>query len=136
MSTNKTERFGLHAWEPEDRFLREEFNENFARLDGAARVVAGAYTGDGEKTRVIDLGITPLAVLVMTRDGLIRSNVGELYGGLAFWGNPASKYGGSGTANKPVVELVAGGFQVKSRLWDSQTCTNENPCVYHYLAIC
>ncbi len=133
MSTNKTEHFGLHAWEPEDRFLREEFNENFAKLDGAARVIAGAYTGDGEKIRVIDLGITPLAVLVMTKDGLIRSTVGELYGGLAFWGNPATT---ASSSPKPVVELVAGGFQVKSRLWDSQTCTNENPCVYHYLAIC
>ena len=35
MSTNKSEHLNLHLWEPEDDFLRTEFNENFAALDGA-----------------------------------------------------------------------------------------------------
>ena len=33
MSTNKTQNYGLHAWEAEDDFLRTEFNENFEKLD-------------------------------------------------------------------------------------------------------
>ena len=35
MSTNKTQNYALHAWEPEDDFLREEFNQNFAAIDAA-----------------------------------------------------------------------------------------------------
>ena len=35
MSTNKSEHLKLHLWEPEDNFLRTEFNENFSALDGA-----------------------------------------------------------------------------------------------------
>lgn len=33
MSTNQTPHYALHQWEPEDSFLREEFNENFETLD-------------------------------------------------------------------------------------------------------
>lgn len=34
MSTGKTKYLGLHRWEPEDNFLRTEFNENSDKLDG------------------------------------------------------------------------------------------------------
>lgn len=33
MSSNKTEHLQLHQWESGDRFDREEFNENFAKID-------------------------------------------------------------------------------------------------------
>lgn len=36
MSSGKTTNLNLHAWEPEDRFMREEFNENFAAIDANA----------------------------------------------------------------------------------------------------
>lgn len=36
MSSNKTEHLNLHAWEPMDQFVREEFNENFAHIDAQA----------------------------------------------------------------------------------------------------
>lgn len=35
MSTNKTKNLGLHSWVREDRFLMDEFNENFSKLDKA-----------------------------------------------------------------------------------------------------
>ncbi|BDF68648.1 hypothetical protein CE91St43_26200 [Oscillospiraceae bacterium] len=69
MAANKTQRYGLHLWEPGDDFLREEFNENFRRLDGgAARVVCGSFIGDGTAGRVIGLGLTPRAVIVKRPD--------------------------------------------------------------------
>lgn len=37
MSTNKTEHLQLHQWESGDAVLRREFNENFAKLDSAAK---------------------------------------------------------------------------------------------------
>lgn len=35
MSANKSQNLKLHLWEPEDNFLRAEFNENFAAIDEA-----------------------------------------------------------------------------------------------------
>ena len=37
MSTNKSQNLKLHLWEPEDNFLRTEFNENFAAIDAALK---------------------------------------------------------------------------------------------------
>lgn len=49
MSTNKTEHLGLHQWESTDEFHREEFNENFTKVDKAvseaAKVKIGVYKG-------------------------------------------------------------------------------------------
>ena len=44
MSTNKSEHLKLHLWEPEDNFLRTEFNENFSALDGAVAGETAART--------------------------------------------------------------------------------------------
>ena len=35
MATNHTTNYQLNLWEPEDSFLREEFNENSKKIDGA-----------------------------------------------------------------------------------------------------
>ena len=32
---NYTAHYHLHQWEPEDSFLRTDFNEDFAKIDGA-----------------------------------------------------------------------------------------------------
>ena len=44
MSTNKSEHLKLHLWEPEDDFLRTEFNENFSALDEAVKTVTAAVS--------------------------------------------------------------------------------------------
>ena len=53
MSTKKTQNYQLHQWEATDDFLRAEFNENFGKLDEAARVVVGTYAGDNAESRTI-----------------------------------------------------------------------------------
>lgn len=71
MSTNQTQQYGLHLWEPGDGFLREEFNENFAALDAAARVVTGSYAGNGVNAgdeQEIVLGFRPRVVYVTLED--------------------------------------------------------------------
>lgn len=40
MATNYTANYGLCQWEPEDNFLREEFNQDNAKIDAALRGVA------------------------------------------------------------------------------------------------
>ncbi len=82
MSSQKTEHYQLHAWEPSDPFLRGEFNANFSALDAAlhdglaavvalaesrADVVFGSYTGDLTNGRLIDLGFRPKAVILPNR---------------------------------------------------------------------
>ena len=42
MSSKQTEHLALHAWEPEDMFMREEFNANFAAIDGEAGALRAA----------------------------------------------------------------------------------------------
>ena len=51
-----TEHYHLHQWEPEDSFLRTDFNGDLSAIDAAllglerdkCRAAIGRYTGDGE----------------------------------------------------------------------------------------
>ena len=84
MSTNKSAHLNLHLWEPEDDFLRREFNENFTALDGAVKTVqaaaekaqsaaeeaakapyaVGRYSGKGSTEQSISLGFRPSMLLI------------------------------------------------------------------------
>ncbi len=131
MSTNKTQNYQLHVWEPGDDFLRTEFNENFAKLDQIPEVVTGMYTGDGETARTIELGFRPQAVLVADSAGAMKSSQAS-YGGLALDGYPVV-HGGT-----TIVEVVDGGFQV-ARGYQSGSSyyadTNADGKEYHFLAL-
>ena len=133
VSQNQTECFGLHLWEPEDDFLREEFNENFKALDDAlaavGRFASGRYTGDGQAERTIELGFTPEAVLVLPSAGNFFANGSPSYtnGGMAVRGFPASK--GEG---KTLVSICAGGFTV--HFVRDYVGTNYNGETFHYAA--
>lgn len=112
MSTNQTTNYGLHSWEPEDKFLREEINENFDLLDaalnlkatqsdldtlsaGAVKVVSGRYNGGGTGSRSISLGFRPKVVLIMGRNNnaytyaaLLSDGTTDVNGGInanGFW---------------------------------------------------
>ena len=138
MSTNKTENYKLHTWEPQDDFLRSEFNENFAIIDaalhGKAEVVTGAYTGDGAASRTVTLGFTPRAVLIFRQDGRTGEDYGR-YGGLALPGHPVQYELG---VNKKVeiFSVVSGGFQANFTSTTSYMLgANQGGRVYHYLAV-
>ena len=122
MSSHKTENYKLHIWEAEDDFLREEFNENFALLDTSVRMVTGAYTGDGAAQRVIDLGLTPLAVLVFHSMSAFDDRKG-----LAMPGHPCRDIG---SGHEIYLEVVEGVF----RLTKAGGC-DLNGHEYHYLAL-
>jgi len=131
MSSSKTEHYQLHRWEPQDDFLRAEFNENFAALDQrAAWLVVGSYVGDGETQRTIDLGFTPKAVFICERSGLTSysQNVQYTYGGLFLVDFPLIK------DKKTVAQIVEGGFQVY-RNSSAYICTNNSGATYHYLVL-
>ncbi len=130
MSTNKTQNYQLHNWVPEDKFLRAEINENFARLDGSARVVVGSYEGDGAAERTISLGFQPKAVLVVRSDGRITGDY-DGYGGLAFPGRDVV------FRDAPALSVTAGGFRVCQRTISSSWAVqcNSSGQSYYYLAV-
>ncbi len=129
MSSLKTEQYQLHQWEPGDSVLREEFNENFAKLDVSTRLFFGSYTGDGAAERLISLPITPKAVLLFTQEG----NTGQdssshpIYGGLALPDQPIM------LSNLWGLRIVEGGFEVQDN-FSRQVCCNYEGKTYHYLA--
>lgn len=76
MSTNKTQNYQLHAWEPGDDFLLSEFNANFAAIDGLLsglpankklKIVTGSYLGTETNPQTIVLGFQPKAVYLASR---------------------------------------------------------------------
>ena len=110
MSSQKTEHYQLHQWQPSDEVLREEFNENFGKLDACAKIVFGSFAGDSAITeRFIDLGETPKVVVLATQEGM-----------MGFDRSSINVYGGIFTADFPLVkgstvaaQVVEGGFQIR-----------------------
>lgn len=66
----ETTNYGLHQWDPEDSFLRTDFNESFAKIDEALgvlaseRIAVGSYVGDGSASRTISLPFTPQVLII------------------------------------------------------------------------
>ena len=134
-----TNNYQLHQWEPGDNFLREDFNHDFAKIDtalgGKSEIVCGSYVGDGTEDRLISLGFTPKAVLVMGEDGATRMTY-QLYGGLALSGAPAFLNLGS-DGKFTVLAVAEGGFLVTQKTASAAyaICTNTNRHEYRYLAL-
>lgn len=120
MSTNRTENYQLHVWGAEDEPHLSEINENFARLDEAAQMVAGQYSGTGTDNRLIDLGFTPQAVLLIDQSASMTNGY-NWYGGLAI-------QGGDSTA----LAIAENGFTVQE---NGNKHGNSKTINYYYLAL-
>jgi len=128
MSTNKTERYGLHRWEPGDDFLREEFNENFAAIDGGMiKMVTGTYKGDGTQDRFIELGFMPQVLMLFTEDGRCTYNSSR-YGGMVFPEYPTH------VGSNELVRLEGTGFWIHYRP-NSYVFSNDSSKIFYYLAL-
>ena len=72
MASNQTTNYGLHLWEPEDDFLRTEFNENNEKVDAALgeialaglKLVSGSYIGDGSTTKRLTFPFSPKLIFI------------------------------------------------------------------------
>ena len=125
----------------EDR-VTKEYLEN-AIAGAGPQIVTGSYTGNGEATRLIDLGFTPRAVFVISPGSgtyLYAPSTGDMiyYGGIAI-GTAASPGG-----VVPAVKIVDGGFQVAQSDADGvisgttgrrKARSNNANATYRYLAI-
>lgn len=143
MSTNKSQNLNLHLWEPEDDFLRTEFNENFTAVDSAVKsaqtaavnaqqtadkalllpYATGSYTGNGTSVE-IDLGFRPSFLIVVSmRSGI---GMGQDYEWIGFFGIT----GGTSLSNQLI--LTDTGFcGLKINGYPS---LSENGRVYEYIA--
>lgn len=139
MSTNKTEHYALHAWEPEDDFVRQEFNENFAKLDTALaalaqgmgnklELVTGQYTGNDAATRTISLGFRPKMVIILTNNGLPFTGV-----------DMHSQAGGFFTPNMTTtpVTITDTGFSMKVNTSSNYNMNSDSSGVnpFYYVAL-
>lgn len=127
-----TEHYGLHQWEPDDNFLRTDFNTDLKKIDTGlgkkSEMATGQYTGNGAETQKILLAFTPKVVILTTEQG-------ETYqypntsGGIALEGYPLISY----QYKLPCVNIVDSGFQVG---YQSQkySYTNKEGVIYHYVA--
>ena len=112
----QTPNYGLHQWEPEDNFLRTDFNEDLKKIDEAikgvetdtdqkltekAEMVWGSYTGDGTVNREVSLGFKATAIL-------LRLDSGEATLCFAGVGLPLRSRNGS----KIMLDITEQGFQV------------------------
>lgn len=104
---------------------RKAVNENFAalveHLGEKAEVVVGMYVGDGEASRDIELGFTPVAVLLESAYGTRPNNTCQ--GGLALQDFPI-QYN--------YLSIIEGGFRVET---GSGTYLNGSGTKYYYLAL-
>ena len=71
MASNYTTNYELPLWEPQDSFLRTEFNEAHQKIDaaiaGRAKIVVGNYNPNGTEVDMpyhVPLGFRPKAVLI------------------------------------------------------------------------
>lgn len=99
-----------------------------------ARLITGQYTGDGNASQTISLGVTPKAVLVVKDgtgfDGGGSDTYGESHNGLAITSYPAISHSNN------VVSITSGGFIVYYNTtpnWDILSNVNNN--TYNYMAI-
>lgn len=110
-------------------------------------IIIGSYTGNyiydyktgyvsGDEVRLINLGFTPRAVLVVSENGSTHYNEGHAYhyGGLAMPGKPVI------TRNEvPVLTIETNGFNVYYKSggdnWLSYAWTNVGEKNYYYIAI-
>ena len=110
-----TQHYQLHQWEPEDHFLRTDFNTDFQKIDaalgGTCTLVTGSYVGDGVEEREVSLGFAPTAVLLYNEWGQTYKSP-SYYGGLALPGQPV-KADSYDTGEVELVALTEDGFRVR-----------------------
>ena len=131
-----TEHYQLHQWEPEDPFLRTDFNEDLAKIDTAIADAAvspgcimGAYVGNSTVTN-IELGFHPsfLQILATGRDTNLVYDVMSAIGGN---GHMIRITRNASCGLTTVCQPTESGFTITE---DSDTGLNATAVTYSYLA--
>lgn len=130
MASGQTTNFGLNQWAEKDKVLREEFNQDNAKLDIALKeipkIVTGIYQVPKEQLGQpyhISLGFRPKLVLVW-RNQVSGYAVYLLYCAMVLDGYPIKEY----TSNISLMEIDDDGFVVQRVMY------NDNSAYYPSLS--
>ena len=125
-----TQHYQLHQWEPNDNFLRTDFNEDLEKIDtalGECSHIRGSYIGSGvggaNDMISVDIGFTPSLVVVISSDSADSRCSG-------YFVYPANN--GQGAGGKVAVEWSATGLTWGKN--DAYTMLNIEGVHYHYIA--
>ncbi|WP_206459472.1 hypothetical protein [Anaerovorax sp. IOR16] len=107
--------------------------------DLKSRVITGSYTGDGATTRLINLSVTPKAVLVVSNEGKMFYPSGSefhIVGGLATTNSPCM----FGVNYPTAIKIVTNGFEVYNDYkmdgsYSYRADTNINNIIFNYIAV-
>ncbi|NLF35192.1 MAG: hypothetical protein GX585_04425 [Clostridiales bacterium] len=120
-STAKTEHYALNQWEGTDPVLRDDFNADNQKLDAALAqkcgAVVGFYVGSGSLENVdhfIDLGFTPLAVILGPDEFFFSSYSGDSWSLVGIFSSAGTKINLHSGPPTSICKLVEGGFTVSN----------------------
>ena len=125
---NYTQNYQLPQWEKDDRIMMDDFNDAFGQLETAlnnkCHMLIGTYVGNGQDNRFINLGRTPLAVILCDEHNEMQDG-SYTYGGIALHGTPCIGF-----------TITEGGFTVRQS--GNLNCNYTGPYgsrTYSYIAL-
>ena len=120
MATNHTTNYQLNLWEPQDDFLRSEFNENTQKIDAAVKTcfqpgnlpwVFGSFIQPKTEDVTVTLGFRP-SLLILASQG---PSVGVALGGAGIVVGDNPNYSGfNEVIHGLYCQLLDDGFKITS----------------------
>lgn len=115
-----------------DSNLQQQINSLQTTIATKSEIICGYYDGDGSASRIINLGKTPKAVLLMTRNSnMDQDSSMTMYGGLAVQNSSIFH----NTYSLDVLKIVTNGFEVYLGGLYNRVASNSPGQRYHYLAV-
>lgn len=135
---NPTEWEMAEALNPDMSNLDEAADlSGLAAMMGASKVVTGTYTGDGEASRVISLGITPKVVIITAKLYMGYSFTTSKDAPVILTTTRSPLY--YSTVHGPLGEIVGDGFKVYYSSDNTQGSgtrnMNNSGLIYHYIVL-
>lgn len=137
MASNYTENYGLCQWEATDQVLREEFNQDNAKIDAAleakgnCRIVSGTYVGSGQGDMNhpihLDFGNPPLFLVITDNYTWMILVRGSTY---------AYAYKDTSTSRNKVVWTDGGvEWSCSNSFQNAENMLDEEGTTYYYVAL-
>lgn len=144
MASNYTENYGLCQWEATDQVLREEFNQDHAKIDTAlgdlntnvVRTAVGSYVGNGQcgssAPNRLEFHFEPKVVILVAniKDTLKSGTV--LIAGQTSSSGIGTSYSGGSCLSLSIT------WETNKVSWygeDAERQLNEENCTYFYFAL-
>ena len=144
MASNYTENYGLCQWEATDHVLREEFNQDHAKIDTAlgdlkanvVRTAVGSYEGNGQcgesAPNHLDFDFSPkMVILVVDEHSMMKT------GPVLIAGQPSNAGIGTSYSSGSCLNLTIT-WEKNGVSWyggDAERQLNKENCSYFYFAI-